>query len=348
MTPDGYLVGTARCPTVVVQRELAASAEEVWSAWTDPERLARWLGAVDAPLTAPGGRVHMAMAAETLPPDPGDAENPAVITVLEASPPAVGRPGRLVFRFEDASDPGGTVTVTMTPAGIARCQLQLVHALSPRDEAIEQAPAFGAGWEGFLDWLADVLAGRSHGADDAYDTLLPYYETLARRLGRVRAGNVADSIAGDEGCPTVRHVRAIEAPADMVWSLLTDSASLPRWLGEVVAGALGPDGTVSVVHEPDDPDGSRQTSRVLVWDPPRVLELTWDYPGEAPSTVRFTLDDEDGITVLTLQHRGVGAEGDGYLPGWHAHLDALVAVAEGTAPPPFWPAFEAAVRATRT
>ena len=104
----------------------------------------------------------------------------------------------------------------MTPAGIARCQLQLVHALSPRDEAIEQAPAFGAGWEGFLDWLADVLAGRSHGADDAYDTLLPYYETLARRLGRVRAGNVADSIAGDEGCPTVRHVRAIEAPSPAV------------------------------------------------------------------------------------------------------------------------------------
>jgi uncharacterized protein YndB with AHSA1/START domain len=65
--PTGRLLGDGRRPVVVIDRILSATTSEVWSAWTEPERLARWLGAVDAPLIEPGRSVRMAMMEPVLP-----------------------------------------------------------------------------------------------------------------------------------------------------------------------------------------------------------------------------------------------------------------------------------------
>ena len=182
-TPTGALSGTAISPVVTVERDLEATTEEVWAAWTDPDRLVPWLGAIEAPLTTRGRPVRVAMAAETLPDDPAQAQNPATFTVLEADPPVDGGSARLLFTFDDVADPGGTVTVTMTPVEHRRCRLVLQHRLLARADAIANAPAFGAGWEGFLDWLTDALADRPRGEEDAYVILLPAYEQMGRQLG---------------------------------------------------------------------------------------------------------------------------------------------------------------------
>jgi len=101
-TPSGHLLGSSHHPVVVVQRDFDATTDEVWNAWTDPARLVRWLGAVEAPLTTPGRPVRLAMAADELPDDLSTAQNPATFTVLDAEPPANGGAARLVFSLPAA------------------------------------------------------------------------------------------------------------------------------------------------------------------------------------------------------------------------------------------------------
>lgn len=98
-----------------------------------------------------------------------------------------------------------------------------------------------------------------------------------------------------------------------------------------------------VVHDGQDPEASRQVSTVTTWTPPHALAMTWDFPGEQSSQLEIALRAEGAGTRLELVHRGVGAPQDEYLPGWHAHLDLLVAQAEGRASPPWAQAYAAAL-----
>jgi len=120
----------------------AGAAADVWEAWTDPDRLLRWLGAVDGALVGSGTVVHIAMTATELPEDPATAENAATFTVLEASPPIEDNDGRLAFTFDDPADPGGVVTVTMAAEGADRCRLVLRHALAGAPDALDQCAGF--------------------------------------------------------------------------------------------------------------------------------------------------------------------------------------------------------------
>ncbi len=339
LEPSGYLLGSATQPVVVLERELAATPLEVWQAWTVPERLVRWLGAVEAPLDQPGVPVRLAMTAQELPADLDGVQGLATFTVLQAQPPADDVPGLLVLTFDDQADPGGTLTVLFTPVGRDRCRIVLRHALRPSAGALGQAPGFGAGWDGFLDWLDDALAGREHGGDDRYEALLPYYEGLGDRLAAVGNGHVEHH----EGEPAVRHVRLIAAAPERIWSLLSTGEGLSRWLGTLVEGSFGPGHQVVVVHDGQDPGASRQVSTVTTWTPPHALAMTWDFPGEQSSQLEITLRVDGAGTRLELLHRGVGAPQDGYLPGWHAHLDLLVAQVEGRASPPWAQAYAAAL-----
>ena len=330
--PSGHVLGSASHPVVVVERDLRATPEEVWSAWTDPERAVRWLGALEAPLVEPGVPLRLAMAGTELPDEPSTAENAVTFTVQEAVPPQPGRDGRLVFTFDDLSDPGGLVTVTMTAVGDDRCRLVLRHAQHPSGRAIETTAGLGAGWEGFFDWLEDALAGRDHDVD-RYELALPYYDARVARLRKVSRGTVEDG--------AVRQTRLIGASREEIWGLLTTPAGLARWLGRVVEGRLEPGGDVVVVHDESAPE-IRQSSVVTEWEPPRRLAMTWDYTGEPASSLELTLHPEGDQTRLELIHRGVADLADDYRVGWHAHLDLLVAEAEGWGRPPWAEALDAA------
>jgi len=79
------------------------------------------------------------------------------------------------------------------------------------------------------------------------------------------------------------------------------------------------------------------TCTVTRWEPPRLLELVWDYTGEGPSRLRLELTGVDDGTRLTLKHDQLGQTDDpvDYGAGWHAHLETLAADLTGKQPPVF-------------
>lgn len=177
-TPSGTITGEVEAPVVRVERLIGAEIADVWSACTEPERLARWLGAAEGPYAAPGDSARVWMTSETVPAD--GAGFPAIFTLLELAEPHLIR-----FGFSDESDPDGVVTITLTAEG-DQTQLTLEHTLSTRPGAIDQAAGFGAGWEGFLLRLDTLLRDGVAADDDGlYEALLPAYGEQVQRL---RAG----------------------------------------------------------------------------------------------------------------------------------------------------------------
>jgi hypothetical protein len=76
------------------------------------------------------------------------------------------------------------------------------------------------------------------------------------------------------------------------------------------------------------------SGRILVWEPPRVLEHEWNQPGIDISLVRYELEADAGETILKLTHRRSVAPGTtGGRAGWHAYLDRLTAYLDGLSVP---------------
>ena len=85
-----------------------------------------------------------------------------------------------------------------------------------------------------------------------------------------------------------------------VWAALTDAKALAAWLLE---NDFEP--RVGKVFTLRSPDMGVVTCTVLVLDAPRYMEWSWQHPDlQIPTTVVFTLDEVEGGTRLTVQHRG--------------------------------------------
>jgi uncharacterized protein YndB with AHSA1/START domain len=119
---------------------------------------------------------------------------------------------------------------------------------------------------------------------------------------------------------TVRFERLLPGPIDRVWSYLTDSKRLPRWFS---AGSVAP--TVGGEVRFD----MGMNGRVTIYDPPHLLEYTWNEPERErgvvlDALVRWELTTEDEQVRLVLVHSRIP---NFALPqfgaGWHALLDAL-------------------------
>ena len=81
--------------------------------------------------------------------------------------------------------------------------------------------------------------------------------------------------------------------------------------------------------------GFTMPGTILRWEPPRVLSYTFD----EDSDVTFELTPQGKQVLLVLTHRSRGVDLPfitGYASGWHSHLSLLLALLEGTPPPPFW------------
>jgi uncharacterized protein YndB with AHSA1/START domain len=127
------------------------------------------------------------------------------------------------------------------------------------------------------------------------------------------------------GSCEVRLTRYYRAAPDEVWAALTDPDSLARWLASPSELDLRRGGSFELeLH-----DGERMNGRVRSVEPSRLLELDWVAPGEEPSIVRFELTQDDGGTVLVLDHSRIDATvGMRYLARWEGHLGRLDAVVE--------------------
>ena len=70
--------------------------------------------------------------------------------------------------------------------------------------------------------------------------------------------------------------RRLPFPIDVVWSAITDPDERGQWFGETTIDARE-GGMIEMVATgpPLPPERKRMTGRILVWNPPNVLEHEW-------------------------------------------------------------------------
>ncbi len=150
---------------VRLQERLDAGIDDVWSAITDPARLARWYGEVTGDLRL-GGEYRARVFASGW---EGTGR-------VEACEPA----RRLVVTGKDPDEPFEDVTdVTLTADGD-----QTILVFEQRGMSLEYVAGYGAGNQVHLEDLAAYLAGGERcDAIARMEELIPAYAELAANLG---------------------------------------------------------------------------------------------------------------------------------------------------------------------
>ncbi|KRV47268.1 ATPase [Wenjunlia vitaminophila] len=136
----------------------------------------------------------------------------------------------------------------------------------------------------------------------------------------------------DGDTAVITFVRYLPYSRDAVWSALTDPEQRAHWFGETVIDAR-PGGAIDMLPTgPPVPDRQKwMTGRILVWDPPHVLEHEWKQAITEDGVVRYVLEAAGEGTLLTFSHRGLSVRrGRQFTPGTHAFLDRLECHLAGT------------------
>jgi uncharacterized protein YndB with AHSA1/START domain len=130
---------------------------------------------------------------------------------------------------------------------------------------------------------------------------------------------------------TLTFVRHLPGPIERVWAYLIDPKFLVKWFsGGVVANRVGGEVRFDI----------GAAGRVTVYDPPHVLEYTWNEEDAsvgpvADALVRWELSEEGSGVRLTLTHSRLPEnEVLGHGAGWHAFLNRLSACVDGREPEP--------------
>ena len=162
----GSLGSAAGKGIVRMEDRFETEIDDVWSALTDPSRLARWYGEVEGDLRL-GGEYRARLFASGW---EGTGR-------VEACEP----PQRLLVRGKEADEPGGNETeVVLTADGD-----QTMVVWEVRGMLLDLLSAYGAGVQIHVEDLADYLAGRDRRDDSKarWDQLHPAYQHLATNLG---------------------------------------------------------------------------------------------------------------------------------------------------------------------
>jgi uncharacterized protein YndB with AHSA1/START domain len=148
--------------------------DDLWSAITDPGRIARWYGRVEGDLR-PNGEFRLYV---------DDADSDHVGRVEECEPP---RRLRVTTRETDESYQRGkgvppfdeVLDATLTADGD-----QTILVIEIRGMPLEAIAFYGAGWQIHAENLAAYLAGRERGDTEArWGELVPPYQDLAANIG---------------------------------------------------------------------------------------------------------------------------------------------------------------------
>jgi uncharacterized protein YndB with AHSA1/START domain len=177
-SPATRILGSLRSAdgkgVVRIEDRYDTTIDDLWSAITDPGRIARWYGRVAGELR-PGGQFRLYV-------DDADSEHAG--RVEECEPP---RRLRVTTRETDESYRRGKgvppydeiLEATLSAEGD-----QAVLVIEVRGMPLESVAYYGAGWQIHAENLAAYLAGREHGDTEArWGELVPAYQDLAASIG---------------------------------------------------------------------------------------------------------------------------------------------------------------------
>jgi uncharacterized protein YndB with AHSA1/START domain len=135
--------------------------EDLWSALTDPSRLARWYGQVEGDLR-PGGEFHVHVFAS-------GAEGMRRVEACE--------PRQRLLVVNPGAD-GLAIEVTLTANGD-----QTILVVEVWGTPLDALAAYGAGVQIHVEDLGDHLAGSERDdREERWDELIPAYQALAANL----------------------------------------------------------------------------------------------------------------------------------------------------------------------
>jgi uncharacterized protein YndB with AHSA1/START domain len=169
----GSLRSAGGAGVVRIEERYDTGIDDLWSALTDPVRLARWYGEVEGDLR-PGGEFRLYVTA---------AEIDSVGRVEVCEPP---RRLRVTSRETDESYGNGqgvppfdqTVEATLTPDGNHTTLVIEVQGMP-----LDKVAFYGAGWQIHAENLAAHIAGSERGDTEArWDELVPPYQELAAKI----------------------------------------------------------------------------------------------------------------------------------------------------------------------
>jgi uncharacterized protein YndB with AHSA1/START domain len=159
---------------VRIEDHYDSDIDDLWSALTDPDRLARWHGRVEGDLR-PGGEFRVYLEAD-------DVESAGRVEACEP-------PRRLLVTTRETDESyrkgqgvppfDAVIEVTLTADGDQTILVAEVWGVP-----LDTVAFYGAGWQIHAENLAAYLAGRDRGDTEArWDELVPPYQDLAANLG---------------------------------------------------------------------------------------------------------------------------------------------------------------------
>ena len=138
----------------------------------------------------------------------------------------------------------------------------------------------------------------------------------------------------DGNFATLTFVRLYRHAPEHVWNAIATPEGLAEWLmctHALIEARVG--GRIELVS---GPAGYRSTGKILVWEPPRVLEYEWniapvpEMPHGESAIFRYELAPAGDSTRLVVTYRRITKQtARGFLPGLHAFLDRLEAQLDG-------------------
>ncbi|MDX6325373.1 MAG: hypothetical protein QOK15_1727 [Nocardioidaceae bacterium] len=133
--------------------------DDLWSAVSDPDRLARWIGTVEGDDLHQGGHVYARFTSSW--------EGQVRIDICEA-------PRHLLVTSEPDTPDQTVIEATLAPEG-ARTRL----VIEERGLPVEALPFHGSGWQAHVEDLAAHLGGRPQSDwRTRWETLTPAYQDL--------------------------------------------------------------------------------------------------------------------------------------------------------------------------
>jgi uncharacterized protein YndB with AHSA1/START domain len=167
-------LGSAQGKGVVrIEDRYETDIDDLWSAVTDPSRLARWFGQVEGDLH-PGGEFRLSVEWD------GNGrveacEPPRRLRVTWRESDESFRKGRGVPPFD------ATVEATLTAD-----RDQTILVIEVRGMPLDKVAFYGAGWQIHAENLAVHIAGHERGdAEARWDELVPPYQALAADITKI-------------------------------------------------------------------------------------------------------------------------------------------------------------------